>query len=92
MSTSEYLIVGVFIVLIYVLLYYFKEKLFAGFKWKNVLVHLSTLILFLIFFVWGYRNERETTFSGFRFVLVLFIVLYFVYQIYKDIRVLVSKR
>lgn len=73
----------------YVLFSYIRTKYLIKYKWKDVVLHIATLLLFFILFVIG--NKDATSSSQYRIVLMCFISLYFLYKIYQDIKRLRAK-
>ena len=84
---NEYILIGIFIILIYGLMQMLKAKYLEKYKYKNLVFDSLTFVLFGFLFI---VPEIKKGFSGINFTLIL-IVLFFSYlisKIYKDIVIL----
>lgn len=85
---TEYILISLFIVTIFWGLSYLKGKYLTQYKWGTIVTDIATFILFFILFVFPKITKNDTSLSQFRIILLVILSCYFLFKIYKDMKLL----
>jgi hypothetical protein len=83
---TEYILIGIFMISTYLGFSYLRKRYLKKYKWRNVVLNSLALVLFLALFLIGLKDDAKPFNINFRILLIVFISLYFIYEMYQDIR------
>lgn len=69
-----------------------RKKYLKKYKLYNILTNALPLIFFVLLFFVGFKNDSQTISYSVRVLLIIFLSIYCLYQIYKDIRILLNDK
>jgi hypothetical protein len=84
---TEYILIGAFMITAYFGFSYLRNRYLGKYKWRDILLKFLSLGVFLTLFLFNFNKEKKVFNSNFSITLIVLISGYFLYEIYKDIRV-----
>lgn len=87
----EYILILLFMAGIFWGITYVKTKYLTKNNWKILITDCATFILFFILFIWPKISEKDTSLSIFRIILLIILSFYFVFKIFKTIKMIKNK-